>query len=195
MHLGYRKGQNGGSWIVRFRKDDKKYITDAIGKADDKLESDGEDTLNFSQALVKAQKWCRGYALADTGTNRVGHYTVADAIHDYMDWFRAHRKSSVQTQSVINAHILPEFGNVLVSKLKPTRIRNWHTKLANTPPRIRSRPGSPKKYKDISNEQDGSRKRKASANKALNILKAALNKAYGDEIVASDEGWRRVKPF
>jgi len=56
-------------------------------------------------------------------------------------------------------------------------------------------PGSPKKYKDISNDQDGRRKRKASANRALSILKAALNLAYQDERVLSDESWRRVKPF
>jgi len=194
-HLGYRKGKNGGTWIVRLRKDDRTYVTHAIGAADDRSEADDEVVLDFSQALAKAQKWCRDYAHAETGTKQVGPYKVADAIRDYMDWFRSHRKSSDQTQSVINAHILPEFGNVTVSKLNPLRIRKWHEALAKTPPRLRSRQGSPIKYRDISNDHDGFRKRKASANKALNILKAALNKAYQDGCVASDDGWRRVKPF
>ena len=195
MHLGYRKGKNGGTWIVRFRKENRTYITHAIGAADDRSESDGGDVLDFSQALVKAQKWCCNHAHSEPGTKQIGSYMVADAIRDYMEWFSLHRKSSDQTQSVINTHILPEFGSVLVSKLNPQRIRKWHEKLANTPPRLRSRPDSPKKYRDISNDQDGLRKRKVSANKALNILKAALNRAYQEGNALSDEGWRRVKPF
>lgn len=194
-HLGYRKGKNGGTWIARFRKEDKAYVTHAIGAADDRSESDGIEVLDFSQAQKQAQDWCRRCAHAEIGTEQVGPYTVADAIKDYMDWFRLDRKSVIQTQSVIDAHILPEFGRVLVSKLSSTRIRKWHANLAKTPPRLRSRPGSPKKYKNISNDQDGRRKRKASANKALSVFKAALNQAYQDERVLSDEGWRRVKPF
>ena len=42
-HLGYRKGVNGGTWIVRWRKPDRSYGTQAIGKADDTLAADGED--------------------------------------------------------------------------------------------------------------------------------------------------------
>ena len=41
-----------------------------------------------------------------------------------------------------------------------------------------------------------SRARKATANRTLAVLKAALNHAFDDEHVASNTAWgRRVKPF
>ena len=195
IHLGYRKGKNAGAWIARFRKEDRVYKTGAIGLADDRLDADGIDVLDYSQALKKAQRWCQDHAQVETGTKQIGPYKVTDAIREYMEWFRTHRKSSSQTQSVIDAHILPKLGSIPIIKLTPQRIRKWHEALANTPPRLRSGSGRPRRYRDISNDQDGLRKRKASANKALNILKAALNRAYQEGSVPSDEGWRRVKPF
>ena len=42
---------------------------------------------------------------------------------------------------------------------------------------------------------DARRKRKATANRDLSMLKAALNRAYQAERIASDHAWRRVKPF
>ncbi len=39
------------------------------------------------------------------------------------------------------------------------------------------------------------RKRKATANRALTVLKAALNKAWEDGLAPSADAWRRVKPF
>ena len=42
---------------------------------------------------------------------------------------------------------------------------------------------------------DGWRARKASANRVLTVLKAALNLAFRDEKITGDQPWRRVKPF
>jgi integrase len=42
---------------------------------------------------------------------------------------------------------------------------------------------------------DGIRRRRATANRVLTILKAALNHAWKAGHLASDEAWRRVKPF
>ena len=39
------------------------------------------------------------------------------------------------------------------------------------------------------------RARRATANRTLTVLKAALNHAYQESRVASDEAWRKVKPF
>ena len=40
------------------------------------------------------------------------------------------------------------------------------------------------------------RRRRSSANRVLTILKAALNHAYDEQHVASNDAWgRRVKPF
>jgi len=39
------------------------------------------------------------------------------------------------------------------------------------------------------------RMRKATANRVLTVLKAALNYAWRDGLIASDEAWRKVRPF
>ena len=47
------------------------------------------------------------------------------------------------------------------------------------------------------NKSDGDalRRRRASANRTLTVLKAALNRAWREGRVSSDEAWRRVEPF
>jgi integrase len=44
-------------------------------------------------------------------------------------------------------------------------------------------------------DDDAHRKRKATANRILTMLKAALNRAFQAGRVASDSAWRKVKPF
>jgi integrase len=44
-------------------------------------------------------------------------------------------------------------------------------------------------------DDDARRKRKVTANRILTMLKAALNRAYQADRIASDHAWRRVKPF
>jgi integrase len=42
---------------------------------------------------------------------------------------------------------------------------------------------------------DGVRKRRATANRILTVLKSALNHAWRAGLITSDDAWRRVKPF
>lgn len=55
VHLGYRRGSRGGSWLVRWRAG-KGYKQNPLGTADDALEADGDNALTFSQALSAARK-------------------------------------------------------------------------------------------------------------------------------------------
>ena len=52
------------------------------------------------------------------------------------------------------------------------------------------------KFREL-NKSDGDaiRRRRASANRTLTILKAALNRAWREGKIPSDEVWRRVEPF
>lgn len=45
------------------------------------------------------------------------------------------------------------------------------------------------------NDEDARRARKASANRILTMLKAALNRAFHADRASSDSAWRKVKPF
>ncbi|MFL6759448.1 integrase [Sphingomonas sp.] len=52
VHLGYRKGKRGGSWLVRWY-DGKKYQQRTFGTADDELR---EGTLDFAGAVKEARQ-------------------------------------------------------------------------------------------------------------------------------------------
>lgn len=196
MHLGYRKGKRKGSWHARFRSDGGGYLKTSLGIADDILEADGVAVLSFSQAQDRARKWFSDQVGLETGTGaRPGGYHVRDAMADYRRWFEVHRRSLPQLDYIINGHILPELGHLDANKLTPARIRAFHEKLAATPARLRTTPGEKQRYREAPQTEDEKRPRKASANKILNMLKAALNRAYDEGKIARDDAWRRVKPF
>jgi hypothetical protein len=44
-------------------------------------------------------------------------------------------------------------------------------------------------------DDDARRARKATANRIMTMLKAALNRAFFADRVSSDSAWRKVKPF
>ena len=50
LHVGYRKGKSSGVWVVRRYLGDQNYSMHAIAEADDVLDADGKDVLDFWQA-------------------------------------------------------------------------------------------------------------------------------------------------
>lgn len=195
--IGYYKGDKSSSWVARYRHEGNKggYLKNTLGKVDDFQDADGVNILNYRQAQLKAQEWFKTAGLIAEGHLPTGKYTVKDAIDDYARWYQIHRKSWKQLQPQINAHILPGLGDIEVSKLTTRKINDWFYKLAETPPRRRtSRLYKEHNFGLIRTEED-KRKRKSTANRILTTLKAALNKAYENKRVISDDEWRRVKPF
>jgi integrase len=63
--------------------------------------------------------------------------------------------------------------------------------MAETPALVRTAPGQKQKYKPAINK----RARRASINRTLTTLKAALNRAFSVGHIDDDTAWRRVKPF
>ena len=61
--------------------------------------------------------------------------------------------------------------------------------------RARTKPGRKQNYRTTDAGAEGVRKRRATANRILTVLKSALNHAWKSGHVASDDAWRRVKPF
>ena len=59
----------------------------------------------------------------------------------------------------------------------------------------RSKPGRKTNHRKADKSADGVRKRRATANRILTVLKSALNYGWKSGHVASDDAWRRVKPF
>jgi integrase len=68
--------------------------------------------------------------------------------------------------------------------------------IATQPRRVRSkRTASEPATRETADDEDARRARKATANRILTMLKAALNRAFHADRVASDGAWRKVKPF
>lgn len=208
-HIGYRKGKRGGKWVVRIRrtkeeieKGQDEYEVKTIGTADDVTDADGVRVLDWKQAQNKAREECTKAARAAAGIEVTGPYTVEDALTDYMKDYRGRGRSVSDTQSRIDAFILPRLGDTEISKLTTRKIKNWHDKLSKEAARVRTRKGKKQKFKaqavdpttgDVDPEEI--RRRRASANRNLTVLKAVLNHAWAEGKVESDNAWRRVKPF
>ena len=179
VHLGYRKGLNGGKWVLRRYLGKETYHVETIGAADDHSAANGAEALDFFQAQRKAREVA---ALAKAPESPHGPFTVAAAMDSYFARLEHEgSKSLVDARGRARIHILPALGEVRVADLTRDAISKWLTGLTG-------------KAKD---EQDGDavRQHRASANRVLTILRAALNQAFREGMVASDVPWRTVQPF
>jgi integrase len=75
------------------------------------------------------------------------------------------------------------------------RVAKWHSRLAASPRNVRGKAGKPARPLGDADGQDEIRRRRASTNRVLTILKAALNQSFRDGKVAPGTAWRAVKPF
>ena len=75
LHVGYRKGKTSGVWVVRRYLGDQNYSMHTVAEADDILDADGQDVLDFWQAQEAARNLRQRPKLTA--------YTVEDAVRDY----------------------------------------------------------------------------------------------------------------
>jgi integrase len=198
-HLGYYRGRRGGSWVAR-RYQDARYRKTALGTADDVSDPDGIEILSFSQAQAAARNWFAKLAREAAGIEPPadGPYRVREAISDYLaDYKRRGGKALTATEIAANAHIIPTLGDARLERLTAARIREWHSELAEAPARLRTKKGALQLKTRTFDPDDTEvmRRRRATANRVLTVLKAALNHAFREGRVSNDEAWRRVKPF
>jgi hypothetical protein len=134
LFLGYYRSGPGGIWWGRkLLPGTKRYIKASLGPADDTQAADGVNILTYFQAADRVRQLAIEQARngEETPLQRI---TVAEAAKSYMEWFATARKSIVETQSNINAHILPTLvspaiNNVRNSQffpmLKEHRLSGW----------------------------------------------------------------------
>ncbi len=195
QHIGYYRGKRVAKWVARYRIPGSSggYHKFTIGMADDQPgnEADGHKVLDWKQAKKAALGWFRQMDEADG--IKYGPYTVSDTLDDYMKSFTG--KDRANTQRRIDVLIKPALGHYQVKKLTATLIKSWHNTRAATPARIRTSASSPVQNERPLLTEDDKRKRRSTANRDLTVLKAALNVAYQNGKIATDDAWRRVKPF
>jgi len=111
LALGYQRGAAGGSWYLR-QLVEGRYVYRAIGAADDTRDPDGVTVLDYFQAADEARK-----RAAAPRVERSGRYTVGNALDDYLQWFKVHRKSYRDTEITVETHIRPAFGRKAIDAL------------------------------------------------------------------------------
>ena len=201
LHLGYRRrAQSGGTWIARrFVGPGKGYCEIGIGAADDLQEGDAVAILDFHQAQNAARHWWKEQirVASGAGPTRKGTYTVNDVLSDYTsDFVRRGRKDLTNLLSIVNAHIAPSLGHLEARKLTTARLRQWHADLAAHPKFVRSKRNGERQSKAFDlRDAEAVRRRRSRANRILTVLKAALNYAFKENLIETDQPWRRVAPF
>lgn len=200
FHLGYRRTKTGGgTWTARRFIGEHRYSEASLGVADDLQDSDGVAVLDFRQAQEKARGVWKAAERAEQGVGpETGPYTIAAALGDYFEARERRGSKGVKADRFASdARIVLTLGALEVSKATTKRIRDWHTGLASAAKLVRTKASADKRATKALDAKDPEavRARRSTANRVLTILKAALNHAFHEGRVASDEAWRKVKPF
>lgn len=194
LHLGYRRARSGaGRWVVRHYAGSQTYAVETIATADDYSDADGVAILSFRDAQAKARE--RMVSRAHKAAGKTGPLTVADAMDEYLEFMDGNRKSGDDARYRDKAFIRPKLGDIEASALTTDKLRRWHAALAKEAPRLRTKKGKTQKHRELGTDDESLRRRRASANRTLTVLKAALNRAWRDGKALSDAAWRRVEPF
>jgi len=195
--VGYRRGAKGGTWIARHYSAEHGRRFHSIGTADDIADADARHILSFAQAQEAARRWFAHLARHDRGEARNGPYTVRECVEEYLAWLQAHRKTGYDARHRVHTHIVPHLGDFECDRLTTAQIRRWLRDLAASPARLRSKKDAkkPNVRKLDKTDHEAVRRRRASANRTLTVLKAALNRAWREGTTPSDDAWRRVEPF
>ena len=200
LALGYRRNKKHGAWIARrWDSETERSQEEAIGKADDILDADGQTVFSFSQAQERARAWwVKAERIAQGFEERRASYRISDAASDYMLSFQAKGKKSVYaTQRAIDVHVLPSLGTIETSRLRKSQITRWRDQLASSDKMVRTKRIAAKQATKAvdRDDADAMRARRSTANRILTVLKAILNHAWHEGIISTDAEWRSVKPF
>lgn len=189
LHLGYRKSKSGGRWVVRVYLGKQNYSVEVIGVADDTIKADGVDVLDFTQAQKRATERATEILAATSGRS-YGPFAVKDALEHYQREKLGHEGRDTADNRRRLAAIAEELGEIEAAKLTKQEVSEWLRKMASTPPKLRGG-----KFADVDmNDPEVKRRRRDSANRFLNDLKAAMNFAVEDEKIVPGS-WRDAKPF
>ena len=168
------------------------YVVESIGSADDFQDADGAITLTFWQAQDRARQ--RASKRTAKGGQRMGPYTVRQAIEDYLDHIAA-KPSCYEVRKRLDAYVTLALAKTDVAKLAKAEVAAWHRGIPKLPPRVRTKEGAKQRYRAVDmRDPEIIRRRQDSANRVLGMLMAALNLAV-KEGKAPEGTWRYVEPF
>lgn len=171
LYVGFRKLDGGwGTWVARWRDDEGKQRYRSLGPV--------TESMDYDAARKAAREWMKN---ADAGIDTTTVRTVADACREYVadrtkqKGEATGRDAELRFKRTVYDHAI---GKVLLSKITQKRIEAWRDEL-----------GEP--------DDDDKALSKASLNRTLTALKAALNYAVSRRYVSPEKAleWRLVKPY
>lgn len=206
-HLGYRKPRRnstrtaGGTWLLRYRLN-AKYKSVAFAQADDQqIPANGNTILSFEQAAANAARIFSERTAKPNSSSAQScsedTYTVGQCVADYLDRLEYDGKPIDDPLWRIRTHIEPKLKNRICSELTSAELRTWRDTLVKEPPRVRSSSVDAKPdYREVDmQDPEVLRKRRASVNRTLCVLRTALNYAFDSDILNSDVAWRKLHGF
>ncbi|GAB7526668.1 tyrosine-type recombinase/integrase [Paraburkholderia sp. 2C] len=171
LYVGFRKLSEGdGTWIARRRNEAGKQEYKALG------------TLpSFDDAVKATLEWSTA---ADAGVSTKST-TVKDACEHYVKHLGLHKGASSKSDAEGRFKRLVydnKIGRIDLSKLRTSHMKDWLAEQIS-------------EIEESAEDEDDLRRAKDSANRNLASLKAALNLALHDRLVATDAGWKTVTKF
>jgi integrase len=191
-HLGYQRSEGTpvGRWLFRRCIGSNRYQVTPLGPADDEANANGITVLSYEQAQSKALRM-----VETPNVGKIERMTVRQAFALYVDHKRDVGQSPADVSSRGAVHILPFLGDLVISELTAEKLRRWLANMANAPAQLRPKEGKPQ-YRAAPEGDEAIRKRRATANRVLTMLKAMLNFAYDEGHVSNRDAWgRKLKPF
>jgi integrase len=164
LAVGYRVLEHGeGTWIGRRHEGPRKYVNRSFGTL-----------ATFDEAVKLVRDW--GDAVGVGATHKA--VTVTEACEGYVKHQQNHKGKANATDAKGRFTRLiygTKVGNTSLDKLRTTQLKSWMDDQL-----------------DDEGDEEDLRRSKDSANRNLNALKAALNLALKDRLVATDAGWKTV---
>lgn len=172
--VGYRRPRAlPGRWIVRERKANGAYQERALpGVADDVLTANGAEIISYDQAVRRATTGIRTI---------VSDMPISQCLNEWRDWKINSTDSPIRQRDIRTeaSRLANAFGKTTIKQVTAKQITDWHHG-----------------FLDGHDDAESRRKRRATANRALNSLKAALNRACDEHGVHLDpRPWSKVKRF
>jgi integrase len=170
-HVGYRRmTTEGGAWLARYKDDDGKRHFRSLDLPPHLPPNE------YDAAVTVARAW---FDAVHTGA-RTKPGTVNEAAQNYLESLRARKGDRAVREATwrIKFYLQEPFGKRRLDKLTTAEIEKW---LHAFVPKGAS--------------GDKARKAKSNGNRNFTVLKAILNHALRNGLVASDIAWRRVRPF
>ena len=169
LFVGYRKLANGdGTWIARRRNDEGKQNTHALGTFD-----------RYDGAVSAALEWAQSCEHGASTTST----TVKQACEAYVNKLSAEGRTPASKDAEGRFRRLVDdnkIGRLPLDKLKTTNVTDWLNDQID---------------RSDDATEDSIRRSKDTANRNLASLKAALNLALRNRLVATDAGWKTVQSF